>query len=205
MKSLESKIFLEYNYLVNPIARKFALRNQMPYEDLIQVGNIGLVKAIRSFDSQQGEMKPFARRCIEREIFHYVRDRKRLIKISRSLKDLYFAGIKLKESGAADKVVAFKLGVTAERWREAVDAMSMPVINLETVYCPIETNNFNDCVSVQPPSKLSAEELQLARMFWIENLSLKDIKYEASKMGFCGNKVKTVLQQIALKANFAFQ
>ena len=205
MKGLELKLFAEYKYLIKPIARKYNFRNpSFPMEDLEQTGAIGLVKAIRCYDASKGELKAFARTCIDREIFHYVRDRKRLIKIPRTYSDLYFKGEKFKHMGWEDSDIAARLNVKIEKWLEASNAMKTPVCRIEgtsnipvakTACQTIDRKNFT--LNVQ---RLSQYEIELAQRFWVEGCTLKDIRKRASELGYKGNRIKEVLSTVALKA-----
>jgi RNA polymerase sigma-B factor len=61
--------------LVTHIARKYANRGE-PLDDLIQVGVIGLIKAIDRFDTDKGfEFSTFAMPTIVGEIKRYFRDK----------------------------------------------------------------------------------------------------------------------------------
>ena len=59
--------------LVVYIARKFE-NTQTPIEDLISIGTIGLIKAVRSFSPQKSiKLATYASRCIENEILMHLR------------------------------------------------------------------------------------------------------------------------------------
>ena len=73
--------------LVRSIAAKFRERG-LEYEDLIQIGSIGMLKAIRSFDLCRGTVfSTYAVPLIIGEIRRYLRD-DGIIKVSRSYKRL---------------------------------------------------------------------------------------------------------------------
>ncbi len=60
--------------LVQCLAKRFNHRG-IPYEDLIQIGTLGLVKAINSFDRTKGvEFGAFATHYIVRAIKHHLPD-----------------------------------------------------------------------------------------------------------------------------------
>lgn len=69
-----SRIFIERNLrLVVYIARKFENTN-VNIEDLISIGTIGLIKAIRTYRSDKNiKLATYASRCIENEILMYIR------------------------------------------------------------------------------------------------------------------------------------
>lgn len=74
--------------IVYPIARKY-LKKDLNLEDLIQVGYIGLIKAVDNFDPDRGvKFFTYANHCIMGEIRHYIRDSTDSIKRPRWLKKL---------------------------------------------------------------------------------------------------------------------
>lgn len=68
-------------YRYRPMVRALGHQYQLPAqycEDLSQVGYVGLMKAINSFDPAiRPELKPYARVCVAGEIKRYFRDKRR--------------------------------------------------------------------------------------------------------------------------------
>jgi RNA polymerase sigma-B factor len=82
------ELITRYLPLVRSLARRFASRGQ-PVEDLIQVGSIGLIKAIDRFDLDRGvELSTYATPTILGEIKRYFRDKGWAVKVPRALQDL---------------------------------------------------------------------------------------------------------------------
>jgi RNA polymerase sigma-B factor len=82
------ELITRYLPLVKSLARRFASRGQ-PVEDLIQVGSIGLIKAIDRFDLDRGvELSTYATPTILGEIKRYFRDKGWAVKVPRALQDL---------------------------------------------------------------------------------------------------------------------
>lgn len=74
--------------MVFPIARKFRSTGEN-LEDLLQVGYIGLIKAVDNFDTERGvKFITYASHCITGEIRHYLRDKSCQIKQPRWLRRL---------------------------------------------------------------------------------------------------------------------
>jgi RNA polymerase sigma-B factor len=74
--------------LVRTLARRYAGRSEQ-HEDLVQVGTIGLIKAIDRFDLDRGvEFKRYAIPMIIGEIKRHLRDRTWAVRMPRRLKDL---------------------------------------------------------------------------------------------------------------------
>jgi len=77
--------------LVEHLARRFAGRGE-PYDDLVQVGTIGLIKAVDRFDTDRGvEFSTYATPTIVGEIKRHFRDRGWAIRVPRRLQELRLA------------------------------------------------------------------------------------------------------------------
>ena len=82
------ELITRYLPLVKSLARRFASRGQA-VEDLVQVGSIGLIKAIDRFDLERGvELSTYATPTILGEIKRYFRDKGWAVKVPRALQDL---------------------------------------------------------------------------------------------------------------------
>jgi RNA polymerase sigma-B factor len=74
--------------LVRSVARRYA-RGGEPVDDLVQVGAIGLIKAIDRFEPSRGhELRTVAMPAIEGEIRHHLRDRAPLVRPPRPVREL---------------------------------------------------------------------------------------------------------------------
>lgn len=90
-KVIRDKIVQITIALVKRIAYGLARRSTDPVEDLIQVGSIGLVKAIEQFDPTAGaKFHTYATHLITGEIRHYLRDKTSMIRAPRELQELSF-------------------------------------------------------------------------------------------------------------------
>lgn len=125
--------------LVLSILRKFSGKVDN-LDDLFQVGCLGLVKAIDNFDtSYDVKLSTYACPMIEGEIKRYLRDNNAL-RISRSIKDLAYKTLKLKEELSIEgkeptnKEIAELLGVTEFEIASALDSLREPVSMYEPIY-----------------------------------------------------------------------
>lgn len=90
-KVIRDKIVHASISLVKRIAYGLARRSTDPVDDLIQVGSIGLVKAIEQFDPNAGaKFHTYATHLITGEIRHYLRDKTSMIRAPRELQELSF-------------------------------------------------------------------------------------------------------------------
>ncbi|OGH96935.1 MAG: hypothetical protein A2104_08260 [Candidatus Melainabacteria bacterium GWF2_32_7] len=88
---LRNLIVLAYLPFVKKIAYGLARRSSDPTEDLIQVGSVGLLKAIEQYDTNLGaSFKTYATYLITGEIRHYLRDKGNMIRAPRELQELSF-------------------------------------------------------------------------------------------------------------------
>ena len=77
--------------LAKRVARTLARRSTDPIEDITQIGILGLIKAVRSFDpSISRNFKSYATYLITGEIRHYLRDKVSVMKPSRAIQELCF-------------------------------------------------------------------------------------------------------------------
>ena len=117
--------------LVRFLAAKFKNRGE-PLEDLIQVGTIGLIKAIDRFDTERGlEFTTYATPTILGEIKRHFRDKGWSVRVSRRLQEL-----SAKVNQASEELtnelsrspsvaeVAERLGVSVDEVLEAMESSS---------------------------------------------------------------------------------
>ncbi len=115
--------------LVKKIAGNISAQSGISNEDLVQVGSIGLIKAIEFFNPQKNtKFKTYASYFIRGEIKHYLRDKASMIKAPRELQELVFkissAVKQLKEKGIEDPSedqIADIVGVSVEKIHEVME------------------------------------------------------------------------------------
>ena len=77
--------------LVRRIASSISPQNAPQYEDLLQVGALGLIKAINAYEPERNtRFSTYATYFIKGEIRHYIRDKADLIKTPRKVQELLF-------------------------------------------------------------------------------------------------------------------
>lgn len=84
----QTKLVLHYTPLIESIARKYS-KDKTIYEDVLQVGMIGLLGAIRRFDRCKGQsFDAFALPTIIGEIKRFIRDKTWDVHVPRRIKEL---------------------------------------------------------------------------------------------------------------------
>lgn len=90
-KQLQNLIVVASMPFVKKIACGLARRATDPVDDLIQVGAVGLIKAIDLYNPDIGtKFKTYATYLITGEIRHYLRDKASMIKAPREIQELAF-------------------------------------------------------------------------------------------------------------------
>ncbi|MEM6521526.1 MAG: RNA polymerase sigma factor SigF [Cyanobacteria bacterium P01_C01_bin.70] len=130
--------------LVRKIAHRVSHQCSEPYEDLEQIGYLGLIRAIERFNPVQGcAFSSFAVPYIRGEMLHFLRDRGTTVKIPRRWQDLQKEAQKcqgeiIRKLGRQpnDQEMAVALDVSVEEWREVKMANKnrMP-LSLDATVC----------------------------------------------------------------------
>ncbi len=90
-KQLQNLIVVASMPFVKRIACGLARRSTDPVDDLIQVGALGLIKAIDSYNPEIGtKFKTYSTYLITGEIRHYLRDKASMIKAPREIQELAY-------------------------------------------------------------------------------------------------------------------
>lgn len=90
-KKIKGLVVMTYLPLVKKVARSFARRSNDPVEDIVQVGSIGLLKAVDFYISgKSSSFKTYATYLITGEIRHYLRDKSSMIRAPREIKELSY-------------------------------------------------------------------------------------------------------------------
>ena len=157
--------------LVLSIVQRFGNRGENP-DDLFQVGCIGLLKAIDTFDlSMNVRFSTYAVPMIIGEIRRYLRDNN-AIRVSRSVRDVAYKALSARDELAAQKGVEPKMQEIAERLSLpasqvvfALDAIAEPVSLFEPIF-----NDGGDPIYVVDQVKDERESEQR----WTEELCISN-------------------------------
>jgi len=119
------KLVLSHLRLVVSVARKY-LGYGLPHGDLIQEGNIGLMKAVKRFDPEQGvRLVSYAMHWIKAEIHEYILKNWRMVKVAttKAQRKLFFNLRSMKQG--------FKGDADAQTHRETLTEAQIDVMARE--------------------------------------------------------------------------
>ena len=200
--------------LVTFMARKFADRGE-PLDDLIQVGTIGLIKAIDRFEISKGfEFSTFATPTIVGEIKRHFRDKTWAVRVPRRLQELGASVTKATteltqklDRSPTPKEIAKHLGITVDDVAEALESnaaystVSLDVTS-ETSTSIGETFGALDEAlegveyreSLKPLlAQLNDREKRILQMRFFDNLSQSQI---ATELGISQMHVSRILNKV---------
>lgn len=219
-ESARDELVMNHLNLVRFLAAKFKNRGE-PLDDLIQVGTIGLIKAIDRFDPERGlEFTTFATPTILGEIKRHFRDKGWSVRVPRRLQEL-----SAKVTTATDELtrelqhspsteeVAERLGVTVEEVLEAMESSSAySSVSLETTasededapavidhYASVDQDlvSSDDRMVIEDAIKeFSPREQEVIRMRFHDGLTQVEI---ANKLGVSQVQVSRLLRRTLKK------
>jgi RNA polymerase sigma-B factor len=181
-----------YQAMVRAVAHRYQLPAQH-YEDLTQAGYVGLMKAINSFDPAiRPELKPYARACVDGEIKRYFRDKRWLIRVSRSDQELLLAARKAQsdlvaENGGTptDDEVASRLQVTTDKLRHAYQAhQAFAPGSIDAPVSGDDDREIADIIGADDPQLALSDTMDAVQQHWKE---LPAMQREILLLRFYGN------------------
>ncbi|NLU67808.1 RNA polymerase sigma factor SigF [Streptomyces sp. HNM0574] len=157
--------------LVRYAAARFRSRNE-PMEDIVQVGTIGLIKAIDRFDCERGvEFPTFAMPTVVGEIKRFFRDTSWSVRVPRRLQELRLALTK-----ASDE-----LSQTLDRSPTVAELASCLGVSEDDVVDGLAVGNAYTASSLDSPSlEEDGGEGSLADRLGYEDTALEGVEYRES-------------------------
>lgn len=213
-EALRAALIERHLPLVTFMARKFADRGE-PLDDLIQVGTIGLIKAIDRFEISKGfEFSTFATPTMVGEIKRHFRDKTWAVRVPRRLQELGASVTKATteltqklDRSPTPKEIAKHLGITVDDVAEALESnaaystVSLDVTS-ETSTSIGETFGALDEAlegveyreSLKPLlAQLDDREKRILQMRFFDNLSQSQI---ATELGISQMHVSRILNKV---------
>jgi RNA polymerase sigma-B factor len=194
--------------LLNSIVRRHSRTSGEPYEDLLQVGSVGLLKAVQGYEADGGaRFASYAYAMIDGEIRHHHRDT-RIVKRPRWAQSVY-ARISEAEAGLTEKLgrppsveeVAEEANVTPEGIREVTrlfhetdaasleeqpDPSAIRSLRHESFSLPLEDR----IVLEQALDSLSELQRKVVYLFFYKDLTQTEI---GQSLGMSQRKVSRVV------------
>jgi DNA-directed RNA polymerase specialized sigma subunit len=106
------------------VATNISRRTAHPKEDLEQIAMLVIIQAARSYSPERGSFRPYARTYANGEVYHFLRDKGFLIKVSASWRELHARGKRLLRMRVPPREVLARLGIDQARWSEVLSACS---------------------------------------------------------------------------------
>jgi RNA polymerase sigma-B factor len=172
--------------LVRSVARRYA-RGGEPVDDLVQVGAIGLIKAVDRFEPERGnELRAVAVPAIEGEIRHHLRDRAPLVRAPRPVRELAArvrsAQVELGASQGRLPTPAELAEAVGATEHDVVQAMQShaPAVPLEPEHAPTAPDDLADerALLAAGLSVLTPRERRILELRYFEDRSQADIAKE---------------------------
>ena len=120
------RLIMSHLRLVVSISRQY-LGYGLPHGDLIQEGNVGLMKAVKRFDPSQGvRLVSYAMHWIKAEIHEYILKNWRMVKVAttKAQRKLFFNLRSLKQGMQADAALDEDLALRETLTGQQIDAMA---------------------------------------------------------------------------------
>ena len=180
--------------LVLSIIQRFRYKN-IDFDDLFQVGCIGLIKALNNFDTSLNvQFSTYGVVMILGEVKRFIRDNQPL-KVSRSIKDLAYKALaakeKLTDSNGNEPTVqdiAEELNCSGYQVSRALEALS-PSISL---YEPVYNDDSNDVYLLDQISCDNFEEAIWSKIIMQDTLhNLKNREKHIMNLRFIKGKTQT--------------
>ena len=137
-KQMLNLIVITCSPFVKNIAYGLARRASDPVEDIIQVANLGLIKAVIKYNASYKNLKTWLTYSIIGEIKHYLRDKANLVKPPREIIELAYRINKLSPENIetdgsiySQYLIAQKFNVSEEKIREVFETERRKVISLD--------------------------------------------------------------------------
>jgi len=186
-----------YDKLVRSCVRQYR-GSPEPTEDLMQVGYVGLLKAINNYDPEVGtSLSAYAQPCVSGEIKRHFRDKRWQIHVRRSAQELLLELRKANEElthqlgrAPAEQELAERLGVSEDDLQEARQADL--VFSTYSLDAPLSDREdpalLADVLGEDDPAVSHAIDMEAVNAHWDE---LPEREQRILVMRFYGNLTQT--------------
>ena len=195
-------LIARYQNLVRASAQRYR-ESPEPAEELMQVGYVGLLKAINNFDPAVGDnLAAYAQPCISGEIKRYFRDKRWQVRVRRPVQELRLEIRKatadlIQQLGCipTDADLASHLNISEDRVREAQQAAL--AFQASSLDAPLpdsrgETRNMSEILGVEDPDLEHTVDMAAVWTHWGE---LPEREQELLMLRFYGNMTQDQIGQ----------
>ena len=221
--ALRDKLVAAHLGLAHQLARRFVNRGE-PYDDLVQVASIALIKSLDRFEPQRGvRFSTFAVKCIVGELKRHFRDRGWAVKAPRRIQELYLElGHDIdrlsQELGRAPTVaeLAVAAGTSDDAVLEAIEAgrgyrsssldapdqEGQPLVDLLGTEDAELGNVENRSVLSVALAQLSARDQLVVRLRFVDGLTQSEI---ATRLGVSQMQISRLLSASVQRLRASFE
>jgi len=198
LRSAACEILVDrYDRLVRSCVRQYR-GSPEPVEDLMQVGYVGLLKAINNYDPEVGDsLSAYAQPCVSGEIKRHFRDKRWQIHVRRSAQELLLELRKATEEltqqlgrAPAEAELAKRLGVSLDDMQEARQAYL--VFSTYSLDAPLSDRDdpglLADTLGEDDPDVAHTIDMEAVNAHWEE---LPEREQRILVMRFYGNLTQT--------------
>ena len=194
------------NYLktVHTVARSYSMKCSTPFDDLVQIGSIGMLKAINIFNSKINDnFIEFSKRYIVGEIKHYLRDSQYMVKIPREIQELSYKVSKLVKLGMSYDDIAEHLNISIEKVNHIMNTfsqnksfISLDCSSKEEGTCMLDNLQSKECCNDtsilvnNALNQLDTKYKDVVTLTYLENMKQVDV---SKKLGITPMQVSRLL------------
>ncbi|MEL7035307.1 MAG: sigma-70 family RNA polymerase sigma factor [Cyanobacteria bacterium J06592_8] len=208
-KSIRNKIVQLNMGLVRREVHRWTNKCSESFDDLLQVGSLGLIKAIERFDLTKGyALSSFAMPYIRGEILHYLRDKSLPIRIPRQYTQLKTQAQKVRlqlreqlHRQPTDLEIAETLGISIDKWNQvrlAENNCSLLSLDMTCLGESDQKNSLGESIIDPNFSQLKAnQEEQLSLEIALSQLQPEN-RYILESVFFKNSTYKEVAKQLGV-------